>query len=237
MRFGSVRAYRRGMLRLAPLLLLAVALAGCPGGAGRTKSGVRSTHAVTLKMPVPDSDDVDAAAFAADVSRRTHGHVRIVLDKTGYSSVNPDNELQLVKDLRSGRVPIAYVPSRAWERDGINAMQALQAPFLIGDYDVLERVTSGDIGRSMLQSLDRAGLVGLALVPKELRRPLGTAAAGRRRRLRRRSHPRSHLAGERASAGQPRRASAHRPRCARGPRRTGGADARRPGNGCRRRRQ
>jgi TRAP-type C4-dicarboxylate transport system substrate-binding protein len=185
--------------RLAVLLALTVVLAGCFGDSEKTKSGVRSTRAVTLTMPVPDSDDADAAYFAAEVARRTDGHVRITLDKDTYSSVNADNELQLVKDLRAGRVPIGYVPSRAFERDGINGFQALQAPLLVGDYRTLKTITSGDVGQSMLHSLDGAGLVGLALVPKELRRPLGrrplvTAAAFRGARIRVPTSPTSELA-------------------------------------------
>src|SRR5262249_11139976 len=83
------------------------------------------------------------------------------------------NEVRLVRDLRRGKVALAYVPSRAWVRDGLPAFQALQAPFLVTDYALLRRITTGPIGRAMLSSLDRAGLVGLGLVPKELRRPLG----------------------------------------------------------------
>ena len=124
-------------------------------------------------MQAPDGDDADAAYFAAQVSNRTEGRVRIVVDGNRYTSLDPDNELRLVRDLRAGKVPLAYVPSRAWERAGVNSFRALQAPFLIRNYDLLRQITTGEVGHTMLKSLDRVGLVGLGLVPEELRRPLG----------------------------------------------------------------
>jgi TRAP-type C4-dicarboxylate transport system substrate-binding protein len=124
-------------------------------------------------MQVPDGDDPDAAYFADQVRAETNGRVRIAIDGETYASSDPDNELRLVRALRRGDVAIAYLPSRAWERDGLRSFRALQAPFLVTDYGLLRRVVEGEVGRSMLESLGRVSLVGLGLVPKELRRPLG----------------------------------------------------------------
>ena len=163
--------------RLLPALVLAIAAmfaaSGCLGGSEKTKAGVGQSHQLKLTMQAPDGDDADAAYFAAQVSDRTEGRVRIVVDGNRYTSLDPDNELRLVRDLRAGKVPLAYVPSRAWERAGVNSFRALQAPFLIRNYDLLREITTGEVGDTMLKSLDRVGLVGLGLVPEELRRPLG----------------------------------------------------------------
>jgi TRAP-type C4-dicarboxylate transport system substrate-binding protein len=168
------------VLRLAlPLLVTALAsscalaAAGCAGSSSKTKAGVGASRQLTLKMQTPDSDDEDAAYFAHQVNARTHGRIRIVIDGDTYTSADPDNEAQLVRALRSGKVSLAYVPSRAWVRDGLPGFQAFQAPFLVTDYALLRRITTGAIGHAMLASLDRAGLLGLGVVPKELRRPLG----------------------------------------------------------------
>jgi TRAP-type C4-dicarboxylate transport system substrate-binding protein len=69
---------------------------------------------------------------------------------------------------------MAYIPSRAWERDAgrVLAFRALQAPFLITSYPVLRAVVTGPVGRELLASLSANGLVGLGLVPDELRRIL-----------------------------------------------------------------
>jgi TRAP-type C4-dicarboxylate transport system substrate-binding protein len=163
--------------RLLPAVVLTIAAtfatSGCLGSSEKTKAGVGQSQRVTLTMPAPDGDDADAAYFAAQVSARTDGRIRIVVDSNDYTSVDPDNEVQLVRDLRAGKVPLAYVPSRAWERAGVNSFRALQAPFLIRNYDLLREITTGEIGRTMLKSLNSVGVVGLGLVPKELRRPLG----------------------------------------------------------------
>ena len=155
------------------LLTLALVAGGCAGSSSQTKAGVGASRRLTLRMQAPDNNDDDAEYFASQVKARTHGRIRIVLDGDTYASADPNNELRLVRDLRRGKVAIAYVPARAWVRDGLPGFQALQAPFLVTDYALLRKITTGPNGRIMLRSLDRAGLLGLGLVPKELRRPLG----------------------------------------------------------------
>jgi C4-dicarboxylate-binding protein DctP len=162
-------------LRGLVLLALVVVAAGCSGASRHTKAGVGVARSLTLTMQTPDGDDPDAAYFAEQVKERTGGRIRIVVDGDTYSSVDPDNELKLVRALRSGNVALAFLPSRAWERDGLPTFRALQAPFLITNYALLRRVTLGPIGARMLRSVSRFGLIGLGLVPKELRRPLGRA--------------------------------------------------------------
>jgi TRAP-type C4-dicarboxylate transport system substrate-binding protein len=189
--------------RSYPAVATAVAVAllagGCSGGSSPTKAGVGVSHELTLRMQSPDSVDPDAEYFVKQVEARTHGRVRIVIDGDTYTSSFPANEVRLVRDLRRGKVALAYVPSRAWVRDGLPAFQALQAPFLITDYALLRRITTGPVARTMLASLGRAGLVGLGLVPKELRRPLGrrpltSPAAFRGARIRVPTSPTSELA-------------------------------------------
>jgi TRAP-type C4-dicarboxylate transport system substrate-binding protein len=159
---------------IATLSLVALlATSGCFGGSGKTKAGGEAKRSLTLTMQTPDVPDADAEYFIAQVNQRTHARVRIV-EGVDYQNSDPDNEARLVRALRSGRAKMAYIPSRAWERaSDVNAFRALQAPLLITDYALLRRITTGEIGRTMLGTLDRIGLVGLGLVPNELRRPLG----------------------------------------------------------------
>jgi TRAP-type C4-dicarboxylate transport system substrate-binding protein len=177
--------------------VVAVSLAGCGGG---TKSGGKAEKHITLVMQTPDAPDADAEYFIRQVSERTDGRVKIVEGADKYPSVDPDNEARLVRALRAGRERMAYVPSRAWERaSSVRAFRALQAPFLITDYTLLRRITTGPIAHSMLSSLGPTGLVGLGLVPNELRRPLGrkpltSAATFRGARLRVVTSPTSALA-------------------------------------------
>jgi TRAP-type C4-dicarboxylate transport system substrate-binding protein len=151
---------------------LVLTAAGC-GGSSTTKAGPGAVRSITFTMQTPDGDSADAAYFVDQVKARTGGRVVIAIDGNGYSSNDPDNELRLVRDLRRGKVTLAYIPSRAWERGGITSFRALQAPFLVTNYPLLHDITSGATGDEMLHSLGASGLVGLGLVPEELRRPLG----------------------------------------------------------------
>jgi C4-dicarboxylate-binding protein DctP len=118
----------------ATVLVLASALAACGGAKHVDKSGAPiAAPPVQLTLQAPDGDDADATYFATQVKTRTGGRVRISIDGDSYNSTDPDNELRLVRDLRAGKVALGYVPSRAWERDGITSFRALQAPLLIRD--------------------------------------------------------------------------------------------------------
>jgi hypothetical protein len=56
---------------------------------------------------------------------------------------------------------------------GIDSFQALQAPFLIDNYPLEQKVLDSGIPRQMLAGLSQHGMVGLAVLPGPLRRPLG----------------------------------------------------------------
>ncbi len=123
-------------------------------------------------MQTPDGHEPDAQFFSRQVQQRTAGRIRIVVG-TQYIGTDPASEARLVRDLRRGRVSMAYIPARDWEGGGVSSFRALQAPFLITDYTLQRRVATGPIAGEMLRGLARIGLVGLGLVPYELRRPLG----------------------------------------------------------------
>lgn len=170
----SSRPTRAAVRFVCGALTIACLFAGC-AGANLTKEGTRAaSETVTLDMQTPDAPLSDADYFVDQVAERTHGQLRVLI-VNDYTSINPENELRLAVALRKGRVEMAYIPSRAWERDGgrVLMFRALQAPFLIDNYPLLRAVTMGPIAKQMLASLSRNGLVGLGLVPMELRRPLG----------------------------------------------------------------
>src|SRR4029077_1468933 len=63
----------------------------------------------------------------------------------------------------------------AFDTVGINSFQALQAPFMIDSVAFERKVLASDIPQKMLSGLKPAGLVGLAILPGPVRRPLGVA--------------------------------------------------------------
>jgi TRAP-type transport system periplasmic protein len=87
----------------------------------------------------------------------------------------PDSEIQLLDDVRSGAVDAATISSAIWDTAGITAFQALQAPFLITNYPLAQKVEGGDIGKAMIASATKeAGdLVILAIHEGGLRKPFG----------------------------------------------------------------
>jgi TRAP-type C4-dicarboxylate transport system substrate-binding protein len=159
------------MRRWSLALLVPLLLAGCGGGA---KAGGKH-GGLHIVLYTTDPDDPDLSYFASEVAKRTDGRIRLVVNSSRYSSADPNAEFRLIRALERGSVKTAYIPSRAWERagQGLLSFRALQAPFLVADYGLLRRISTGPIGASMLASLGRVGLEGLAIVPSEMRRPLG----------------------------------------------------------------
>ena len=104
------------------------------------------------------------------------------VDATGALTIStqasyPQAEPQLLADVRSGVVNMATVSSAVWDTAGINAFQALQAPFLITNYPLAGEVEGGSIGKAMIADATKeAGdLVVLAIHEGGLRKPFGKA--------------------------------------------------------------
>ena len=72
---------------------------------------------------------------------------------------------------------LALVGARAWDAAGVKSFNALVAPFLIDSYALQRRVLESSLTERMLEGLESLGLTGIAVVPGELRRPLGLSRA------------------------------------------------------------
>jgi TRAP-type transport system periplasmic protein len=164
-----------------PLMtVLVAALAGLPAGCGLGGRGDKaggSRAAVELRLAVAyPADEADAPvvrSFASRVARLSGGslRVRVVFDAAGQQIVDP--EARVAHMVRAGSFDLGWIGSRAWDRLGVTSFQALQAPFLVTSYTLLDRIATGPLPRRMLDGLTRQGFVGLALVPDRLRYPIG----------------------------------------------------------------
>jgi TRAP-type C4-dicarboxylate transport system substrate-binding protein len=168
---------------------LAIALTGC-GGSGETNKAGAPATAQTRVLHIESSDggSPEAQHFAERVEARSRGALRVEI-LSGYPSGSPGNEASLARAVRAGNVDFAIVPARAWPAGGVPAFAALQAPFVLGDYDVARRAIAGPAGAVLGDALEDAGVVPLGLVPAQLRRvlsvkPLVTQANFRGRRIR-----------------------------------------------------
>ena len=157
---------------------LAVAGSAC-AGSGPDKAGGRSEP-----VAKPSAGRQAGQAHARHRRRAPGGRVR----RKGEAAVrrhDPDRHpprRQRDRSTTSGspsrtsgraRPTSASVGARAWDTMGVTSFRALLAPFLVDSLELQRRVLESPLGARMLEGLEPLGLVGLALLPGPLRRPVG----------------------------------------------------------------
>jgi C4-dicarboxylate-binding protein DctP len=176
-------------MRLAWLVAPALALVavGCGGG---TKAGGRPlTHPIVLSIANHETEGRDLAEYVAAVDRLSEGSIR--LDRhEGWRSALAAYDRATLADVRSGRIDLAKVAVRSLDTAGVTDFQPLMAPFLVDSVALERTVLASPLADDMLAGLDRAGVVGVAVLPGEPRRPFG-----QRRRFTARSAYRGALFG------------------------------------------
>jgi TRAP-type C4-dicarboxylate transport system substrate-binding protein len=141
------------------------------------KAGGKSdSRPVVLTLASHDYNAIEASEFASAVERLSDGSIRI--DVTyGYRYYDVDYEQGTIVDVRNAVFDLALVGARAWDAAGVKSFNALVAPFLVDSYTLQQRLLDGSLPERMLEGVERLGLVGIAVVPGELRRPLGRSRA------------------------------------------------------------
>ena len=174
-REGSSVASMRAPSWLPALLLAPLVLAGCHGGSDKA-GGNAPGKTTVLTLAVPFGQPTEVNGFAEEVTRLSHGTMRIaVTPRWRYGQIN--YEKGLIADVRAGKADLGAAGSRAWDSVGVNSLRALGAPFLIDSYPLQDRVLASPMIPVMLRGLRRLGLVGLGVLPGELRRPLAVTHA------------------------------------------------------------
>ncbi len=79
--------------------------------------------------------------------------------------------------MRTGKADLASVGARAWDRMGVTSFRPLVAPFAIDGLEHERRVLEDPGAARALEGVRPLGLVGVALLPGPLRRPLGVTQA------------------------------------------------------------
>jgi TRAP-type C4-dicarboxylate transport system substrate-binding protein len=104
--------------------------------------------------------------------------VRQVQRLSPDGSIKIDTQLQAAGDateawnqavlelVQAGDVDLALIPTQTWEAEGVTSFNALSAPFLVSNDDVLKQVVAPGFADPMLAGLTPAGLTGLALFPE-----------------------------------------------------------------------
>jgi len=162
---------RPGWATVTLAAALAMGAAAC-GQPNLDKAGDAVSKPVVLTLADGQSDTTDVQPFASAVSRLSHGALQIKIEG-GWRPTDPYLEPNLIKDVQAGKVQLGIAASWAFDTVGADSFQALQAPFLIDSYPLEQRVLESGIPVKMLAGLNPHGLVGLAVLPGPLRRPLG----------------------------------------------------------------
>jgi TRAP-type C4-dicarboxylate transport system substrate-binding protein len=159
------------------LTALVVAVAGCTARPSATnKAGGRAAHrlVLTLANTPPSLTDVPPVEdFVHEVAAVSHGALRIRLD-TRFGTDAPDSELRLVRAVQAGKTDLGWTGSRVFDLFGVTSFHALTAPMLIDSYPLERAVMRSGIPEQMLPSLERIGLVGVAVFGDRLRRAMST---------------------------------------------------------------
>jgi TRAP-type C4-dicarboxylate transport system substrate-binding protein len=156
---------------------MAAGLTACGAGARRNKAG-GPPPPVTLTLGTPEYPAnspplfQDITHFARQVRQLSGGQMRIrILWHVTQEATDP--EPVTVSLVRDGKVDLGLVGARAWDTLGVRSFQALQAPFLIDSYPLLDAVLASPMAGRMLAGLHQAGFTGLGLYPDQLRHLVG----------------------------------------------------------------
>ncbi len=157
---------------------LAVVVPACGDAPKRAadKAG-GSTGPTVLRLASSDSagqpESQHVRYFASQVEKLSAGKLKIAVSFAAAGSAAPDADARTAALVRNGDFDLGWIGARAWDNLGVTSFRALQLPFLITSYPLLQRVVKSPLATQMLAGLKSQGLVGLALVPGLLRHPAG----------------------------------------------------------------
>jgi TRAP-type C4-dicarboxylate transport system substrate-binding protein len=175
-----MRAIKRGAFMVVLSTLLAAACSSTGDEPSATQSPTGDPVVIRLGTGDPRGrpDTPVVERFAEAVEEVSDGAMRVeVVWEAGGDSSRPDGfEQGVVGLVQDGELDLGWIAARAWDTVGVTSFQALQAPFLITDHELLTEVLAGSMTDDMIVGLGDVGLVGLGLYPDGLRYPLGYAA-------------------------------------------------------------
>jgi TRAP-type C4-dicarboxylate transport system substrate-binding protein len=159
----------RAALAAVASAALAATNAACAAGGGDKAGGKANEHPLVLTLAT--YDERDPVEFARAVERLSRGSIRIDVTLRTYGERN--YERHAADDVRHGNVDLGLVGARVWDTLGVPSFSALLAPFLVDSLAHEQRVLESPLATRMLEGVERADVVGVALLPGELRFPWG----------------------------------------------------------------
>jgi TRAP-type C4-dicarboxylate transport system substrate-binding protein len=157
---------------LLAIFAVVLATAGCSGSGGDKAGGARVERPTVLTLANHEGGSEDFQHWVEEVQRRSAGSLRIEVSPRWRDDAT-DYDKATIADVQAGKVQLAKVSARAYDTVGVDSFQALLAPLLIDNQTLEQRVLESELASAMLAGVDRLGLVGLAVLPTGLRKPLG----------------------------------------------------------------
>ena len=161
-------------IRLTVAVAAVAALAGLTACSAKpiSKAGSTDQPAQTIVLQMPDGSDPDGLYLAQDITRLSHGALKVTIDSKTYASQSPASEMRLTAAVRTGQVGFAYQPARDWAAVGVPGFQALTAPFAVTTVAASQRVAASPVAAAVLGQVTGYGAVGLGLIAGEPRQIL-----------------------------------------------------------------
>jgi TRAP-type transport system periplasmic protein len=157
------------MTRYLTCLVLAVALlSGCGSSTDRTGK-VKEGRVTVLTFGNSNFAPGELQPFADQVARLSRGHLRIRF-VNDYRNGQVDQEQDLIRDVRAGKLDLGWAGARAFDRVGATAFEAFQAPLLIDSYDAERAVLDSPVPAAALKTLKPLGIEGIGVLAGPMRK-------------------------------------------------------------------
>ena len=166
------RLSRARAFTLLAAVALALAASACSDGRVDKAGGTRTTQPVVLTLANHENAPEDIQYWIEEVQRRSGGSLRIQVTNR-WRDQEADYDKGTIADVQAGKVQLAKVAARAYDTVGVTSFQALLAPLLIDNPTLERRVLESDLAGELLAGTGKLDLVGLAVLPTRLRKPLG----------------------------------------------------------------
>ena len=153
---------------------MVLAASACSGSNVDKAGGTRTEPPVVLTLANHEEGPQDVQYWVEEVQRRSGGSLRIQVTNR-WRDQEFAYDKATIADVQAGKVQLAKVNARVYDTVGVDSFQALVAPFLIDNHPLQRRVLESDLMGEMLAGTGKLGLVGLAVLPTRLRKPLGVS--------------------------------------------------------------
>ena len=161
-------------ITLLAVLVVTLAAAACSGPGVDKAGGTQAPQPVVLTLADHEQNPIEVQFWIDEVQRRSGGSLRIQVTNR-WRDQEFAYDKATIADVQAGKVQLAKVNARAYDTVGVTSFQALVAPFLIDNHALERRVLESDLMGEMLAGTNKLGLVGLAVLPAQLRKPVGVS--------------------------------------------------------------